>query len=186
MDTKVQLLDSAEALARQRGFDGFSFADLEAAVGIRKASIHYHFPTKGDLSLALMTRYTDVFADRLRNITTAHPTAGARLLACIDLYRQAHEGGRSLCLCTAFSVTQAALPQASRDALDRFHHSVSTWLAAVFRLALSDGTIRYVTDPQAEAAAALAQVEGAQVMARAAQDPSRFEAAITTLRARAI
>ena len=186
MDTKVQLLDSAEALARQRGFDGFSFADLEAAVGIRKASIHYHFPTKGDLSLALMSRYAEMFADRLHAITATHPTAGARLLAFIDLYRQAHEGGRSLCLCTALSVTQDALPQASRDALDQFHHGVSTWLAAVFRLALSDGTIRYVTDPQAEAAAALAQVEGAQVMARAAQDPSRFEAAITTLRARAI
>ena len=30
----------------------FSFADLEAAVGIRKASVHYHFPTKADLGVA--------------------------------------------------------------------------------------------------------------------------------------
>ena len=186
MDTRSNLLDHAEGLARQRGFDGFSFADLEAAVGIRKASVHYHFPTKGDLSLALMTRYAEVFVGRLHRITRDHATAGARLLAYIDLYRQALDQGRSLCLCVALSVTQDALPKASKQALDQFHHDVSAWLEQVFRLALSDATIAHVTDARAEATAALAQVEGAQIMGRAAQNPARFEAAISTLRARAM
>ncbi len=33
-DTKMILLDSAERAARARGFDGFSYADLAAEVGI--------------------------------------------------------------------------------------------------------------------------------------------------------
>ncbi|MEL7125388.1 MAG: TetR/AcrR family transcriptional regulator [Pseudomonadota bacterium] len=186
MNTKAQLLDRAENLARQRGFDGFSFADLEAAVGIRKASIHYHYPTKGDLSFALMTRYADVFAGRLHAISQDHATAGARLLAYIDLYRQALDGGRSLCLCVALSVTQNALPAASQAVLDHFHDTVTAWLEHVFRLAQTDATIMAVTNPRAEAAAALAQVEGAQIMGRAARNPARFEAAISTLRARTL
>ena len=186
METKTALLDSAEMLVRRRGFDGFSFADLEGDVGIRKASIHYHFPTKGDLSHALMTRYAEVFSGRLDAITTQHRTAGARLLAFIDLYRQAMDGGRSLCLCVALSVTQGALPDGTRAALELFHHAVTAWLETVFRLACTDGTVAAVTDPRAEAAAALAQAEGAQVMGRAARDSAQFEAAITTLRARAL
>ncbi|WP_299685174.1 TetR/AcrR family transcriptional regulator [uncultured Tateyamaria sp.] len=186
MNTKAALLDNAETLARQRGFDGFSFADLEAAVGIRKASVHYHFPTKGDLSFALMVRYAQLFADRLDAITASHSTAAARLLAYLDLYRQALDGGRSLCLCVALSATQTALPDTTRDTLDQFHHTVTAWLEAVFRLALTDGTIAAVSDPRAEAAAALAQVEGAQIMGRAARGPAGFEAAISTLRARAL
>ena len=56
MDTRTALLESAERTARQRGYDGFSYADLADDVGIRKASIHHHFPTKATLALALIER----------------------------------------------------------------------------------------------------------------------------------
>ncbi|QQP52679.1 Uncharacterized protein FKW44_004905 [Caligus rogercresseyi] len=61
IDTKTALLNSAEWLPVSRGFDGFSFADLAAEVGIRKASVHHHFPTKAALSVALMQRYCASF-----------------------------------------------------------------------------------------------------------------------------
>ena len=53
-DTRSQLLAHAEALVRTQGYAGFSYNDLSLAVGIRKASIHYHFPSKTDLGLALI------------------------------------------------------------------------------------------------------------------------------------
>lgn len=56
MDTRTALLQSAERAARQRGYDGFSYADLAGDVGLRKASIHHHFPTKATLALALIER----------------------------------------------------------------------------------------------------------------------------------
>ncbi|WP_299620079.1 TetR/AcrR family transcriptional regulator [uncultured Tateyamaria sp.] len=185
-DTRATLLNSAEDLVRRRGFDGVSFADLADGIGIRKASIHYHFATKGDLSLALIDRYRVVFLDRLAAINANTTSASARLLAFLDLYRIAAEAGRSLCLCVALSVTQQALPAETRNLLAQFHRDVAAWLETVFRLAQSDGTVRAVTDPRAEAQAALAQVEGAQIMARSAADPARFEAAIDTLRNRAL
>ena len=186
METKTLLLNQAEAFVRQRGFDGVSFADLADSQGIRKASVHYHFPAKGDLSLALITRYRATFQDRLHAITASHDTGGARLLQFIDLYRDAADGGRSLCLCVALSVTQTALPQDTMAELSTFHRDVSAWLETVFRQGQADGSIQHGTDPKAEAHAALAQMEGAQIVARAAQDIARFEAAISTLRARAL
>lgn len=185
MDTKTQLLDQAEVFARRRGFDGFSFADLADSAGIRKASVHYHFPAKADLSFGLIDRYRAVFLEKLRPITQAETKAGARLLRFVDLYRQASDGGRSLCLCVALSVTQTALPQDSTAILGAFHRDVTAWLEAVLRLAQADGSIRHVSDPRAEAQAVMAQVEGAQIMARAAQDAARFEAGIATLIGRA-
>lgn len=181
MDTRTHLLDQAEAFARQRGFDGFSFADLAESAGIRKPSVHYHFPAKADLSFALIDRYRSVFLDKLRTIAAVEPKGGARLLHFLDLYRQASDGGRSVCLCVSLSVTQTALPVDSTTKLAAFHQDVTAWLEAVFRLGQADGSIRQITDPRAEAQAALAQVEGAQIMARAAQDAARFEAGIATL-----
>jgi len=186
LKTKTILLDTAETLARSRGFDGFSYSDLADSVGIRKASIHYHYPTKGDLSVALISRYRTTFLDRLASIAECESRASGRLLAFLDLYRAALQGGRSLCLCIAFSVTQNALPDETRRDVERFHKEVAQWLETVFRLARADGTIRAVTDPKTEAHGALALVEGAHIMARAATDMARFEAAIDTLRGRAV
>ena len=80
-DTKTALLDLAERAVRSRGYDGFSYADLARAQGIRKASIHYHFPTKADLSQNLMARYHTRFEKQLLRITTGRRTGSMRWLS---------------------------------------------------------------------------------------------------------
>jgi TetR/AcrR family transcriptional regulator, transcriptional repressor for nem operon len=58
MDTiRDAILSSAEARMGRDGFHGFSFRDLAADVGIKSASVHYHFPTKADLGVRLMRNY---------------------------------------------------------------------------------------------------------------------------------
>ncbi len=60
-----EILDAAERFARTVGYNGFSFRDIAAEIGIKSASVHYHFPTKGDLGAALARRYADRFFERL-------------------------------------------------------------------------------------------------------------------------
>ena len=57
--TATRILDVAERLAQVRGFNGFSYADIAAEVGITKAALHYHFASKADLGEALISRYGD-------------------------------------------------------------------------------------------------------------------------------
>lgn len=52
MSTREKIILLSNHLIQQRGFQGFSYADLEAGIGIRKASIHHHFPSKTDLGIA--------------------------------------------------------------------------------------------------------------------------------------
>ena len=61
----TEILDAAEGFARQTGYNGFSFRDIAAEIGIKSASVHYHFPTKGDLGAALARRYAERFFERL-------------------------------------------------------------------------------------------------------------------------
>ena len=55
-DTRQRILDVAEQLLLERGYAGFSYQDIADAVGIRKASIHHHFPAKEDLGRAIIER----------------------------------------------------------------------------------------------------------------------------------
>src|SRR5438045_2089211 len=91
-DTKDRIMEAARLTVQDLGYNGLSFRELAKDVGIKSASIHYYYATKGELGAALanrytahyaeyfdgllaqgldpetcMARYTDVFADTLRN-----------------------------------------------------------------------------------------------------------------------
>ncbi len=180
-DTKTALLDVAEQAARSRGFDGFSYGDLAEAVGIRKASIHYHFPTKADLSAALMERYSETISEMCRDIETAHGTASGRLQGLIDLYRMALNGGTTLCLCVSLTTSHQSLSDEVNKKILAFRLMMIDWIESVFALGAKDKTISAVGHPDLEARATLALLEGAHLAARAAEDLTMFDQAVSVL-----
>lgn len=181
MDTRTALLDAAESACRQRGYDGFSYADLAAEVGIRKASIHHHFPTKADLVLALLDRYAENFIEKLNAIAASGDTAGGQLREFVKLYRAALSRGDTLCLCVSLSAGRDALSEPTLKLLTRFHKQRIDWLTALFERARKDASIEVLGEPADEAAACLALMEGAQLAARAARRVSLFDDATRRL-----
>src|SRR5438552_9052482 len=98
-DTRDEILDVAQRLIQARGFSGFSYADIATKVGIRKASIHHHFPTKGALGTKLMVRYRRVFGEALARIDAADVDARARLRHYAELFADVLRDGHRMCMC---------------------------------------------------------------------------------------
>lgn len=184
MNTRTALLNSAETACRSKGYDAFSYADLSEAVGIRKASIHHHFPKKSDLALAVIDRYSETFFANLKSISASQGTAAEQLAAYVAIYKSALREGESLCLCVAFSAGRNSLSANVLARLNAFHADSVTWLMDVFRKAHKDGSISMVQAPDIEASAVLAQMEGAQLIARAAGDAKLFDISTQALRDR--
>lgn len=183
-DTRTALLDAAEYAARARGFDGFSYADLAQTVGIRKASIHYHFPTKAALSAALMDRYRKDLQTECQRIEAACPTGGDRLRALIALYRAALHDGKTLCLCVSLISSRESLSDEVIQKIKAFRAMMVARLTAIFETGRKDGTIADGGDPAAEARAALALLEGAHLTARAEENVDTFDLAVSLLKSR--
>ena len=183
-DTKTALLDSAERAARTRGFDGFSYKDLAEDVGIRKASIHHHFPTKAALSVALMQRYYAHLEAACAEISQRETTGSARVSALIAQYRTALDDGKSLCLCVSFSSSRESLPPEVIVQISGFRKMIIAWLAQAFAVGGADGTIADVHDPLKEAAATMPLLEGAQLAARSQENTALFDEAIQLLAGR--
>jgi len=57
LPTDQRILDAAQQLMQAHGYHGVSYAAIAAQVGIRKASVFHHFPTKEDLVRAAVARY---------------------------------------------------------------------------------------------------------------------------------
>lgn len=177
MDRRTELLNCAENVARRHGFNGFSYADLANEIGIRKASIHYHFPSKADLAVALIERYANTFAHTLAVIDETTDVAADRLAAYVQCYRSALGGGVKLCLCVAFSISRDSLSEEALVELDTFHSDSLTWLTKTFELANRDGSVSHSSEPMNEACALLAAVEGAQLIARSTKKVTDFDRA---------
>jgi len=184
MDTKAELLDSAEQMIRQRGYDAVSFGDLADDIQIRKASIHYHFPKKADLALDLVTRYAARLNEARDEISQNSETGGAALAGLVTLYRDALDEGRQICLCVMLASGRDALDERVLAQLHQFHADSLSWIETTIARGGADGSILLVSDPVREAMATLALLEGAHILARAAEDVTPFDAATQTLLAR--
>ncbi|HEV8017300.1 MAG TPA: TetR/AcrR family transcriptional regulator [Steroidobacteraceae bacterium] len=178
--TSNRILDVAERLVQTRGFNGFSYADISAELGITKASLHYHFATKAELGRTLVTRYTESFAQALERIGTALPDARARLHAYVKLYSDVLTDER-MCLCGMVAAEYRTLPAAMQEALRVFFEFNESWLTRVLELGRRDGTLVVRAAPAEAARMLVGALEGEMLVARAYGDVARFATAAALL-----
>ncbi|MBV9425892.1 MAG: TetR/AcrR family transcriptional regulator [Solirubrobacterales bacterium] len=179
-DTGQRILDSAERLVQQRGFNAFSYADIAGELGVTKASLHYHFPGKGELGEALITRYAERFARALEEIESNGGDAAAKLTEYANLYAGALRGQR-MCLCGMLAAEYQTLPEPVRSAVVAFFDHNEDWLESVLDKGRRDNTLAFVGSPRDTARMIIGGLEGAMLVARPYGDLARFQSAATTL-----
>lgn len=128
LGTREALIRTAEQLMRTRGYSAFSYADLSESVGIRKASIHHHFPTKEDLGKALVEEYIERVRVELGRIEMQHGHVIGRLEAFLHIFRSSADGGL-LPLCGALAAEMSALPLSLQQLTQRFFGMQLSWLS---------------------------------------------------------
>src|SRR4030095_1134131 len=57
--TKDKILDAAEALFMEHGFEATTLRQITAAASVNLAAVHYHFGSKEELFEAVLTRRLD-------------------------------------------------------------------------------------------------------------------------------
>jgi TetR/AcrR family transcriptional repressor of nem operon len=150
-DTRAALLEAATDLIETQGFCAFSYADLAERIGIRKASIHHHFPTKSDLAVAVVGQALDEARRAWLGLEKQHPAAVDRLLALFGCVRDKAAGGGRICPVGALQAEFNALPppvqRAIQQLADAYLETLSAWLAE----GRAAGQIAYPGSPRAMA-----------------------------------
>lgn len=175
-DTRSTLIDVATGQVRRQGYSAFSYADLADAVGIRKPSIHHHFPTKEDLGVAIVEAYTERFSEQLNRIDAKTDDVIKRLRAFAGLYREGLAAGQA-CLCGVLASEIAVLPQRVQLGVRRFFDLNLRWLERTLREGRTDGRLRHEIKPQQDARTILAALQGAMFVALSLQDAAAFDQA---------
>lgn len=176
--TDRRIMDVAQRLMQVRGYNAFSYADISDEVGVRKASIHHHFPSKGELARRVVARYRTDTRAMLATIDQETGDARRKLERYVALYEAMLRDGPRLCLCALLSAELPTLPDAVRAEVRAFYDDHEAWLDRVMEDGATVGTLRVDGPIETAAQLTLAGIEGAMLVARAHGDPTRF-AAIT-------
>jgi TetR/AcrR family transcriptional repressor of nem operon len=175
--TSDTILACARSLIVAGGYNGFSYADIADVVGIRKASIHHHFPSKVDLVRTLVARYREEAKAGMANLER-QVSDPLELLRSYTGYWEAciADASAPFCVCALLASQLPVLPEEVGLEVRAHFRSLSAWLTSVLERGARHGQLHLIHAPRAEAEAFMATVHGAMLSARAYGDPKIFGA----------
>lgn len=180
VDTRTSLIESAEHLIRARGYSAFSYADLEKQIGIRKASIHYHFPTKEDLGVSVVETHIAELEAQLDAIEADGSNALARLAAFAAMFKDSRSAG-TLPLCGALAAEMTILPESMQALTTKYFETHLQWIEKTIAGGVENGEIPAARDVRQKAFEILSLLEGASFVSWGVMNQGDIEPGVIAL-----
>lgn len=173
-NAREAILDAAKKAAQAHGYSGLNFRDLATTVGIKSASIHYHFPTKADLGVAVAQRYWQDTAGVLAALQEATPDPRECLRHYPDVFRRSLQSDNRLCMVSYMAAEYDDLPEPVKTEVQAFAEVNVAWLQSL----LVAAKVVAANQGEQRARAIYAAVAGAQLVARGRADIAVFDSLI--------
>ena len=166
--TRDQILDIAEDLLQERGFNAFSYKDISTVMGIKNAAIHYHFPAKADLGNALIER----FIQRFEAWRDGHAAKGSDPVTLINGYfaitaNFVRNGGK-ICPMGVLEAEFNAISEEMQGSLKHFDRIIRTFLAETHERGRALGLLEFEGEAEHKSLVISATLQGALQIARVA------------------
>jgi len=186
MSTADDILDLAQDYIQTRGYNGFSYKDIAAKLGIKTSSIHYHFAKKSDLGCAVIRRYITDFERHVRQAEEKEQQGPEAAWQALDQYlgpfiETAHTGTK-ICLCMALGGEIMSLPSEIRAEVGAFFSFNEEWLSQILHKGKESGAFQLNDHPEHKARIFFSTLEGALLITRAKQDEKYFKRIIHSLK----
>jgi TetR/AcrR family transcriptional repressor of nem operon len=166
-NTKRTILNLAESLLQDRGFNGFSYAHISSELGVKNAAIHYHFPSKEELGCAVIQRYRDRFQLWINNARVKDLSPVEKLDWFIGIYTDMRADKGKVCLVGSMETEFNSLPDALQGQVEALHKELLQWLEATLSEGREAGVLNFSGEAVNKAALILSSLQGALQMARA-------------------
>jgi len=177
-DTKERIMAAARLTVQDLGYAGLSFRELAKDVGIKSASIHYYFATKGELGVALVSRYTEFYADYLEGLLAEGLDVRSCMARYMDMFGDTLRNGNRMCLAGILGAERNEVPEEVRREVVKFGEMNEAWIARVLEMREAADS----EDIKRRAGAIYAAVSGAQLVAHSRGDVAVFEAIVAAYR----
>ncbi|WP_090120435.1 TetR/AcrR family transcriptional regulator [Kosakonia arachidis] len=169
--SRDEILNAARLAAQAHGYTGLNIRGLADEVGIKAASIYYHFPSKAELGAAVAQRYWEDTARDLEMLRESAGDALSSLNRYPHIFRRSLESENRLCMGSFMSAEYDDLPEAVKVEVQKFADVNIDWLSEQ----LLEAGITESESSKIRAGAIFSAIAGAQLMARSRNDIKLFD-----------
>jgi TetR/AcrR family transcriptional repressor of nem operon len=162
----AEIVDLSKRLFQQRGYKAFSYRDIAKEIGIKTSSIHYYFPTKDDLALAIVKKYRNEFKIERENIEKATRDPRTKLDLYLDLFIQSFRKSRNVCFCSMLASDFVNLPDNVKQEVSNIFNDNIDWIADVLKDGLNKKVFSFEETPLDLAGVIFSSLEGATITSR--------------------
>ncbi|SMF83481.1 TetR/AcrR family transcriptional regulator [Pseudobacteriovorax antillogorgiicola] len=166
-----QILEIAESRVRIGGYDYFSFREIAKEIGIKSASVHYHFSTKADLGAAIAEKYRIDFLKKLGSPKALMDSHENPIKHYQQAFRNSLAQEKKMCLCGLLGAEIASLPPQVVDETKKFFEENMLWLTEAFQVAEDMSEVI----AKKRALREIALLEGGMILARVFDEVSIFD-----------
>jgi len=160
-------LNLAESMLQDKGYNGFSYAHISSELGVRNAAIHYHFPTKEDLSIAVVRRYRERFKLWINNSRVKDLSSEKKLDWFFGIYTDMRADRGKVCLVGSMEAEFNSIPEGLQGEVQSLHKEMLEWLCATLTEGQGAGAFQFNGEPASKAALIMSTLQGGLQMARA-------------------
>ena len=128
MSTRDSIIKLGDELIRDKGYNAFSFYDISKTLGIKNASIHYHFPTKTDLGVCIIRQHIQQLEELVKKNINKDPLA--KLKAFLAIYTYTKSENR-VCLVGSLATDLHTVEKKVQKELKSFVEKILEWVTAI-------------------------------------------------------
>jgi TetR/AcrR family transcriptional repressor of nem operon len=174
-ETADRILQTAHTLIADRGYAGFSYADIADDVQISKASIHHHFPTKVNLVVSVLMAHRGSFIANTQRLAEEEDDPMGRLRAYVGHWEGCiRDQTRPFCIAALLAAELPSLPEEVQAEVQAYFLELSGWLRRTLEDGVKKQSLTLEGSAEDEAQTFMALVHGAMLSARALQSAAVF------------
>jgi len=176
VDTKNKILDVAQDLIQRLGVNAMSYHHISEAVGIRKASIHHHFPTKEDLLIEVLKRYQVGFTKIVDQIVNSDLSPSTKLRRYMELFEATLQEGNhdKACLCGMLGAELTTIGSSSAELVKSFYKENEDKLVKILKQGVEQGAFKIPGNIKSTAKMIFSFLEGGLLIVRAQGNLKQF------------
>lgn len=128
-DIADHILTTAETLVQTKGYNAFSYKDIANIVGVKTSSIHYYFPSKADLGVAVIKKHIEWLGAELEQLINKKYSCKKKLELFIEsIFTNTYLSNRKMCLGGMFASDVLTLPQEIQREARVFFNRLQDWM----------------------------------------------------------
>ena len=173
-EVSEKILNVAQDFVMERGYKAFSYRDLSKEIGIKTSSIHYYFPSKGDLGKSLVERFTKNVKASVELIDSTTQDPIEKIRKYIRIFYENLKAGDRVCFCAMLASDYANLPEDVQKEVINLIQLHERWLTTVLDSGLKKKVFRFSGKTEDKAKAIFSALEGATISSRAFANAERI------------